>query len=166
MLKQNDWHLKQMPTLTYVAEFNFTTPLTLDECHQRLLSATKEKSQRGKTHVYEVLNDNRNELFFAAKFALNQSAWYLAGHIKPTGHQKENRVNCYTGLPIVTLIIPFIFLVGVLIFVGLANHLPIIGVLLLFVAILIVFGLVGMRYVRLFRQGMERDIRKFLNADA
>jgi hypothetical protein len=165
MFKQNDWHFKQMPALTYVARFNFTTPLHLEECHQRLLKATSENTHRGKIHVYEILNDKSDELFFATKFALNQSAWYLGGHIKPTGTQKENRVVCYTGIPFVTFVVPFIFLVVVLIFVGLTNHLSVIAVSLLFVAILIIFGLVGMRYVRLFRQGLEHDIRELLSAD-
>jgi len=34
------------------------------------------------------------------------------------------------------------------------------------VAILMVTGLVGMRYVRLFQQGLEHDVRELLSADA
>jgi hypothetical protein len=46
------------------------------------------------------------------------------------------------------------------------NHLPLIGVVLLFIGVLIITGLVGIRYVRLFRQELERDIRILLSAKA
>jgi hypothetical protein len=166
MLRQNQWHFKHMPALTYVAQFDFITPLSLEQCYQRLLEAARDRQHRGKTNIYEVLPDHNHGLFFAAKFALNQSAWYLAGHVKPEDTQKENRVVCYTGIPIITFGIPFLFLVVVLIVVGLTKHLSVIAVGLLFVAIVIVFGLVGMRYVRSFRQGLEHDIRELLSADS
>ncbi|MEP6988458.1 MAG: hypothetical protein ABI970_22840, partial [Chloroflexota bacterium] len=91
---------------------------------------------------------------------MNQSAWYLAGHIKPTGQQ--NRVSCYTGLPIATLILPFMILAIVLVVVGITNHLSVMALIGLFVAVLIITGLVGVGYVRTFRQTLERDIRKLL----
>ena len=160
MLRQNEWHLKHMPVLTYVDHFDFMTPLTLEECSQLLANAAQEKPQRMKLKVVEVSRQPNAELVFGAKYAMNQSAWYLAGHIKPTGQQ--NRVSCYTGLPIATLMLPFVILVIVLVVVGIANQLSAIAVIALFVAVLIITGLVGIRYVQTFRQTLARDIRKLL----
>ena len=160
MLRQNEWHLKHMPVLTYVDHFDFMTPITLEECSQRLAKAVQEIPQRMKLNVYEVLAQPNADVVFGAKYAMNQSAWYMAGEIKPTGQQ--NRVRCYTGLPIATLTLPFLILVMVLVVVGITNHLSAIAVIGLFVAVLIITGLVGIRYVRTFRQTLERDIRKLL----
>jgi hypothetical protein len=160
MLRQNEWHLKHMPVLTYVDHFDFMTPLTLEECSQRLANAAQENPKRMKLNVVEVMAQPNADLVFGAKYAMNQSAWYLAGHIKSTGQQ--NRVSCYTGLPIATLILPFMILVIVLVVVGITNHLAAIAVIGLFVAVLIITALVGVGYVRTFRQTLQRDIRKLL----
>ncbi len=161
MWRQNEWQLNDLPLLTFVDHFDFITPLTLEQCSQKLLKVTKSNPQRGKTHVYEVSQEHKAELFFAAKVALNQSAWYLAGNI--TSANTQSRVSCYTGIPIATLVIPFIFLVVLLILVGIANRLSVIAVVLLFVTILIITGLVGIRYVRQFRRTLEQDIRQLLS---
>lgn len=161
MLQQNDWHLKDMPTLTYVARFDFIAPLNLEQCSQRLMIATRETSKQQQTTIYEVSRESDSKLLFGAKYAMNQSAWYLAGQITPVGNQ--SKVTCYSGLPIVTLIPPFIILVIVLALVGLTNHLSIIAVLGLFLGVLALTWLIGIRYVRSFRQILERDIRKLLS---
>jgi len=161
VLQQNDWHLKDMPTLTYVARFDFTTSLNVEQCSQRLNQAAQNKLKLQQTTIYEVSRESSPELLFGAKYAMNQSAWYLAGKISPAGSQSE--VTCYSGLPIVTLIPPFIILVIVLTLVGITNHLSIIAVLGLFLAVLVLTWLVGIRYVRSFRQTLERDIRKLLS---
>jgi hypothetical protein len=153
-----------MPTLTYVDRFNFVTLLTLDQCYQQLSEAAKQAPERGKTAVCEVLHANNEQVVFAAKFALNQSSWYLAGQVKPLAAQRGNQVVCYSGLPIVTLVIPLIFLITILALVGVTNHLSVIAVIGLLIAVLIITGLVGIRYVRLFRQSLVLDIRKLLNA--
>jgi Flp pilus assembly protein TadB len=160
MLRRNQWHLKDMPVLTYVDQFDFITPLSLEECSQRLSNDAREKPQPLKTIVYEVSQQDA-ELVFGAKYAMNQSAWYLAGQIKAAGNQ--NQVSCYTGIPVITLTVPFIFLVIVLTVVGITNHLSLIALIALFVAVLVLTWLVGMRYLRQFRQTLERGIRKLLS---
>jgi hypothetical protein len=74
MVKQNQWHLAHIPTLTYIAQFNFMTPLSLDQCSQKLIEATKEDQLRGKTRVCEVSHDHDDTVVFGAKYAMNQSA--------------------------------------------------------------------------------------------
>ncbi len=120
----------------------------------------REAPQLRKTNVYEVSDDHKTDVIFGATYAVNNSAWYLAGHIKPAGRQSH--VSCYTGLPIATLVLPFILLIIVLVAVAIMNHLSLLAVLLLFAGILVITGLVGIRYVRMFRRFLERDIRKLL----
>lgn len=147
--------------LTYIDHFDFLTPLNVEQCSQRLTSAIRETSKQHQTTIYEVSRESDSKLLFGAKYAMNQSAWYLAGQITAAGNQPK--VICYTGLPIVTLIPPFIILVVVLAVVGITNHLSISEVLGLFLVVLFLTWLVGIRYVRSFRQTLERDIRTLLS---
>ena len=162
MFRQNRWPLKQMPDVVFGTDFEFVTPLSMQDCLQRLQQAIRQQSPAKKSDIFEVSQDDKKQIFFAAKFALNRSACYLAGQVEAVNRQC--RVSGYSGIPIVTFILPLIFLLVVLILVGLANQLSLIAVVLLFAAVLILTGMVGNRYVRLFRQQLEHDIRDLLGA--